>query len=56
MKINAYSYLITIDLSNSNEIKLVDTEVNTEELLDFILRCKYNSITIHGKKKHEIKY
>lgn len=54
MNVNTYTYLIEIDLSNDNQIKIVNDEVNTEELLDLVLRCKYNSITIYGKKKHEV--
>ena len=45
-----YNYTIELETTGS----FYQLECNTEELLDIVLRCAYNSLTIIKKQKVEV--
>ena len=47
-------YMYTIELERVNGEEYYQLEVNTEELLDIVLRCAYKSLTIIKRRKIEV--
>lgn len=47
-----YTYEIEIEISDG---QIYQMEINTEDLLDLVLRCKYKSILIYNKQQHRMK-